>query len=39
MTPVESNDWMVKQMFPLFPLGDLKDGGKDSTEPFNLRPE
>lgn len=25
MTPAESNDWMVKNMFPNFPLGDLKN--------------
>jgi len=37
MTPVESNDWMVKHMFPLFPLGDLKDGGKDSTDSYNVQ--
>ena len=37
MTPVESNDWMVKHMFPLFPIGDLKDGGKDATEPYNIK--
>ena len=25
MTPAESNDWMVQNMFPMYPLGDLKD--------------
>jgi len=25
MTPAESNDWMVENMFPMYPLGDLKD--------------
>ena len=25
LTPADSNDWMVKNMFPTFPLGDLKD--------------
>jgi 2-oxoglutarate/2-oxoacid ferredoxin oxidoreductase subunit beta len=24
MTPLESNEWMEKNMFPLYPLGDLK---------------
>ena len=25
MTPAESNDWMVENMFPKYPMGDLKD--------------
>lgn len=25
MTPAASNDWMVQNMFPKYPLGDLKD--------------
>jgi len=25
MTPVASNDWMVENMFPNYPLGDIKD--------------
>jgi len=25
MTPAESNNWMVENMFPMYPLGDLKD--------------
>ena len=24
MTPVESNEWLVKNMFPIYPLGDIK---------------
>lgn len=28
MTPVESNKWMVENMFPFYPLGDLKVDGK-----------
>jgi hypothetical protein len=24
MTPVESNVWLEENMFPLYPLGDLK---------------
>lgn len=25
MTPAEANDWMVENMFPVFPIGDLKN--------------
>jgi len=25
MTPVKSNEWMVDNMFPFYPLGDIKD--------------
>ena len=25
MTPVEANNWMVENMFPMYPLGDLKN--------------
>lgn len=25
MTPAESNNWMVENMFPMYPMGDLKD--------------
>lgn len=25
MTPTEANDWMVENMFPVYPLGDLKN--------------
>ncbi len=28
MTPVEANKWMEKNMFPIYPLGDLKVDGK-----------
>jgi len=28
MTPNDSNDWMVENMFPYFPLGDIKVNGK-----------
>ena len=28
MTPVEANKWMEKNMFPVYPLGDLKVDGK-----------
>lgn len=25
MTPVQANDWMVENMFPVYPMGDLKN--------------
>ncbi len=28
MTPVAANNWMEENMFPYYPLGDLKDGEK-----------
>jgi len=28
MTPVKSNEWMVENMFPYYPLGDIKVDGK-----------
>ena len=28
MSPVASNKWMVENMFPYYPLGDLKDSVK-----------
>jgi 2-oxoglutarate ferredoxin oxidoreductase subunit beta len=28
MTPVNSNKWMVENMFPFYPLGDIKVDGK-----------
>ncbi|MCK5539159.1 MAG: 2-oxoglutarate oxidoreductase, partial [Bacteroidales bacterium] len=28
MTPVDSNEWMVENMFPFYPLGDIKVDGK-----------
>jgi 2-oxoglutarate ferredoxin oxidoreductase subunit beta len=28
MTPVQSNKWIEENMFPFYPLGDLKDAGK-----------
>ena len=27
MTPVKSNEWMVENMFPFYPLGDIKVDG------------
>ena len=28
MTPVQANNWMVENMFPYYPLGDMKDSEK-----------
>jgi len=28
MTPNESNEWMVENMFPYYPIGDIKVNGK-----------
>lgn len=32
MTPVEANKWMEEQMFPFYPLGDLKVPGKEDQK-------
>ena len=32
MTPVQSNKWMEENMFPFYPLGDLKDPEKKTAE-------
>jgi 2-oxoglutarate ferredoxin oxidoreductase subunit beta len=29
MTPVKANKWMEENMFPFYPLGDMKDSEKD----------
>ncbi|MFO7620334.1 MAG: 2-oxoglutarate oxidoreductase, partial [Bacteroidales bacterium] len=31
MTPVESNKWMEENMFPYYPLGDLKIPAEESV--------
>lgn len=31
MTPVQSNKWMEENMFPYYPLGDMKDSEKGET--------
>jgi 2-oxoglutarate ferredoxin oxidoreductase subunit beta len=28
MSPVKANQWMVENMFPFYPLGDIKDNGE-----------
>lgn len=35
--PVESNEWMVENMFPFYPLGDLKDGEHDDLEQYKVQ--
>ncbi len=34
MTPVEANQWMEENMFPFYPLGDMKDGSKAAPAGF-----
>ena len=35
--PVESNKWMEENMFPFYPLGDLKDGTREDTDQFSVQ--
>lgn len=35
--PVESNKWMVENMFPFYPLGDLKDSERDDLEQYKVQ--
>jgi len=28
MTPTDANNWMVENMFPFYPLGDIKVDGQ-----------
>ncbi len=35
--PVESNKWMEENMFPFYPLGDLKDGEHDDLEQYKVQ--
>ncbi|MDA3927703.1 MAG: thiamine pyrophosphate-dependent enzyme [Prolixibacteraceae bacterium] len=32
--PVQSNEWMVENMFPFYPLGDIKDGERDDVDKY-----
>ncbi|MGQ8336707.1 thiamine pyrophosphate-dependent enzyme [Sunxiuqinia sp. A32] len=34
MTPVKANEWMENNMFPFYPLGDMKDGEKADPESY-----
>jgi 2-oxoglutarate ferredoxin oxidoreductase subunit beta len=33
MTPVQSNKWMEDNMFPFYPLGDIKVPAEDKVKP------
>jgi 2-oxoglutarate ferredoxin oxidoreductase subunit beta len=35
--PVAANKWMEENMFPFYPLGDLKDGQRDETEQYSVQ--
>jgi len=37
LSPVEANKWMEENMFPFYPLGDLKDGARADGEEFKVR--
>jgi 2-oxoglutarate ferredoxin oxidoreductase subunit beta len=32
MTPVEANKWMEENMFPYYPIGDLKVPGAETNK-------
>lgn len=34
INPVESNQWMEENMFPFYPLGDLKDSSRDEADAY-----
>ncbi len=36
LNPVDSNTWMEKNMFPQYPLGDLKDGGRADANGYSV---
>jgi 2-oxoglutarate/2-oxoacid ferredoxin oxidoreductase subunit beta len=35
--PVEANKWMEENMFPFYPLGDLKDSERDSADKYQVQ--
>lgn len=35
--PVESNKWMEENMFPFYPLGDIKDSQRDDSEKYQVQ--
>ncbi len=37
ISPEASNEWMVENMFPFYPLGDMKDSEKDSPENYKVK--
>ena len=37
LSPVDSNKWMEENMFPQYPLGDLKDTGRADAELYRIK--
>jgi 2-oxoglutarate ferredoxin oxidoreductase subunit beta len=37
LNPVDSNKWMEENMFPQYPLGDLKDGSRSDAGLFRIK--
>ena len=37
LNPVESNKWMEENMFPQYPLGDLKDGSRADAGLYRIK--
>ena len=37
LNPVESNKWMEENMFPQYPLGDLKDGSRADAGLYSIK--
>lgn len=37
VTPVEANNWMEENMFPFYPLGDIKDGQREEAENYSVQ--
>jgi len=35
--PVASNKWMEENMFPFYPLGDIKDGQRDDVDNYSVQ--
>jgi len=34
LSPVDANIWMEENMFPFFPMGDMKDGERDAPDAY-----
>ncbi|MCL3778919.1 2-oxoglutarate oxidoreductase [Prolixibacteraceae bacterium JC049] len=37
VSPVQANEWMKENMFPLYPLGTMKDQDKESDEQYKVK--
>jgi len=37
LSPVESNKWMEENMFPVYPIGDLKDGAREEPDSYKIQ--